>query len=193
MSNRLYREFPDSLIEEWCDRAQSGESKTSIAANPGGGLTSPVSRSYVSKLVRKVARPNAPGVKSPNDGPLALTPEERELLLQHVLNSQKHFGAGPSMRSLERCMGRSRANRALTRLAGRLTRWCERLLGYVEKGEPDTCHWWRGGTVRELRKDENGEPVSDFERFDKAVRQIVGKRITWNELVGKELSAAPAI
>jgi ISXO2-like transposase domain len=39
------------------------------------------------------------------------------------------------------------------------------------------------------RKDENGEKVSDFERFDRAVRQIVGKRITWNELTGKTVTA----
>ena len=39
------------------------------------------------------------------------------------------------------------------------------------------------------RKDENGEKVSDFERFDRAVRQIVGKRITWDELTGKQVTA----
>jgi len=36
------------------------------------------------------------------------------------------------------------------------------------------------------RKDENGEKISDFERFDRAVRQIVGKRLTWDALTGQE-------
>ncbi len=35
------------------------------------------------------------------------------------------------------------------------------------------------------RKDEEGEPLKDFERFDIAVRQIVGKRLTWDRLTGK--------
>src|SRR6185312_5580578 len=36
------------------------------------------------------------------------------------------------------------------------------------------------------RKDENGDKLSDFERFDRAVRQIVGKRLTWDDLTGLE-------
>jgi hypothetical protein len=28
--------------------------------------------------------------------------------------------------------------------------------------------------------------LKDFERFDLAVRQIAGKRLTWNHLTGKE-------
>ena len=36
------------------------------------------------------------------------------------------------------------------------------------------------------RKDEAGEPLKDFDRFDIAVRQIVGKRLTWDHLTGKE-------
>jgi transposase-like protein len=39
------------------------------------------------------------------------------------------------------------------------------------------------------RKDEDGEPLKDFDRFDLAVRQIVGKRLTWNHLTGKELAS----
>jgi transposase-like protein len=35
------------------------------------------------------------------------------------------------------------------------------------------------------RKDGNGEPLTDSDRFDLAVRQIVGKRLTWNEVTGK--------
>src|SRR5665213_1542695 len=34
------------------------------------------------------------------------------------------------------------------------------------------------------RKDEEGAPLKDFGRFDLAVRQIVGKRLTWNHLTG---------
>jgi transposase-like protein len=37
------------------------------------------------------------------------------------------------------------------------------------------------------RKDEAGAPLNDFDRFDLAVRQIVGKRLTWNHLTGKEM------
>jgi transposase-like protein len=36
------------------------------------------------------------------------------------------------------------------------------------------------------RKDETGEPMNDGQRFDIAVRQIVGKRLTWDHLTGKE-------
>ena len=35
------------------------------------------------------------------------------------------------------------------------------------------------------RKDENGRPLTDSDRFDLAVRQIVGKRLTWAEVTGK--------
>jgi transposase-like protein len=36
------------------------------------------------------------------------------------------------------------------------------------------------------RKDETGEPLTDFDRFKQAMSQIVGKRLTWNVLTGKE-------
>jgi len=36
------------------------------------------------------------------------------------------------------------------------------------------------------RKDDSGEPISDGQRFDLAVRRIVGKRLTWDRLTGKE-------
>lgn len=35
------------------------------------------------------------------------------------------------------------------------------------------------------RKYENGEKLNDSDRFDLAVRQIVGKRLTWAEVTGK--------
>jgi transposase-like protein len=35
------------------------------------------------------------------------------------------------------------------------------------------------------RKDEAGEPLTDADRFDLAVRQIVGKRLTFDQLTGK--------
>src|SRR4051812_25358459 len=34
------------------------------------------------------------------------------------------------------------------------------------------------------RKDDNGEPLNDFDRFKLAVSQIVGKRLTWKQLTG---------
>ena len=37
-----------------------------------------------------------------------------------------------------------------------------------------------------LRKDANGEPLNDAARMDIAVRQVVGKRLTWDDLTGKE-------
>jgi transposase-like protein len=39
------------------------------------------------------------------------------------------------------------------------------------------------------RKDEDGNPLTDADRFDMAVRQIVGKRLTWDRLTGKEATA----
>jgi hypothetical protein len=36
------------------------------------------------------------------------------------------------------------------------------------------------------RKDADGEPLTDAQRFDIAVRQAIGKRLTWNQLTGKE-------
>lgn len=40
------------------------------------------------------------------------------------------------------------------------------------------------------RKDDDGEPLGDGERFDMAVRRIVGKRLTWDHLTGKEIPPA---
>jgi hypothetical protein len=37
----------------------------------------------------------------------------------------------------------------------------------------------------------NNRKMNDGERFDLAVRQIVGKRVTWNELTGKEPEIQP--
>ena len=36
------------------------------------------------------------------------------------------------------------------------------------------------------RKDENGELLNDFDRFKLALTQIVGKRLTWNQVTGKD-------
>src|SRR5580658_7253456 len=36
------------------------------------------------------------------------------------------------------------------------------------------------------RKDDDGKPLTDGDRFDMAVRQIVGKRLTWDRLTGKQ-------
>lgn len=36
------------------------------------------------------------------------------------------------------------------------------------------------------RKNADGEPIKDAERFSLAVSQIVGKRLTWDRLTGKE-------
>ncbi len=36
------------------------------------------------------------------------------------------------------------------------------------------------------RKDDDGEPLKDFDRFKLAMTQIVGKRLTWDRLTGKE-------
>jgi transposase-like protein len=41
------------------------------------------------------------------------------------------------------------------------------------------------------RKNENGETMTDGERFSIAVTQAVGKRLTWNELTGKETPTQP--
>lgn len=42
------------------------------------------------------------------------------------------------------------------------------------------------------RKNDDGEPLKDFERFDIAVRQMVGKRLTWDVLTGKEMDERAA-
>jgi hypothetical protein len=39
------------------------------------------------------------------------------------------------------------------------------------------------------RKDADGKPPSDFARFDAAVRKIAGKRLTFDQLTGKEATA----
>ncbi len=43
------------------------------------------------------------------------------------------------------------------------------------------------------RKDETGESLNDADRFDLAVRQIVGKRLTWDRLTGKDESPSTPI
>ena len=40
------------------------------------------------------------------------------------------------------------------------------------------------------RKDENGKPLNDGQRFDMAVRQIVGKRLTWDTLTGRDTTCS---
>ncbi|HEV1284938.1 MAG TPA: IS1595 family transposase [Bryobacteraceae bacterium] len=40
------------------------------------------------------------------------------------------------------------------------------------------------------RKDADGKSLTDADRFDVAVRQIVGKRLTWNDLINKEAVAS---
>lgn len=35
------------------------------------------------------------------------------------------------------------------------------------------------------RKDDNGNKLSDYERFEKALSQIAGKRLTFAEVTGK--------
>jgi transposase-like protein len=39
------------------------------------------------------------------------------------------------------------------------------------------------------RRNDDGEPLKDADRFDIAVRQMVGKRLTWDVLTGKELAS----
>lgn len=39
------------------------------------------------------------------------------------------------------------------------------------------------------RKDDDGNPLNDGQRFDMAVRRIVGKRLTWDVLTGKEIAS----
>ena len=39
----------------------------------------------------------------------------------------------------------------------------------------------------------NRKDMNDGERFDLAVRQIVGKRLTWDSLTGKADSLSPAM
>jgi len=41
------------------------------------------------------------------------------------------------------------------------------------------------------RKDENGERLTDFDRFKLAMSQIVGKRLTWDRLTGKQAEPLP--
>jgi hypothetical protein len=37
----------------------------------------------------------------------------------------------------------------------------------------------------------NRKDMNDGDRFDLAIRQVVGKRLTWKELTGKELPTKP--
>ena len=41
------------------------------------------------------------------------------------------------------------------------------------------------------RKHDNGEFMTDFERFKLACSQIIGKRLTWDNLTGKEADQRP--
>jgi transposase-like protein len=43
------------------------------------------------------------------------------------------------------------------------------------------------------RKDREGEPLTDYDRFRQAMTQIVGKRLTWNALTGKEAVQPPSV
>jgi hypothetical protein len=39
----------------------------------------------------------------------------------------------------------------------------------------------------------NNRKMGDADRFDIAVRHIVGKRLTWNQLIGKEIDSASSV
>jgi hypothetical protein len=150
MGEVRYRQFPDELVAEWCVRRyQLGETITSIANTPGGGLTEPVGRPYVSRIVRGLARPDAPGPKSPSGKREALSAGERDVLFAEVIASEKHFGKPVSLRSLAEKLGRDRF--AIKRAATRVIQWVERLLGYIPNGAPDDCYVWTGGIAREKR------------------------------------------
>ncbi len=41
------------------------------------------------------------------------------------------------------------------------------------------------------RKDIAGDPMNDSQRFDLAIRQCIGKRLTWAELTGKDTATQP--
>jgi hypothetical protein len=43
------------------------------------------------------------------------------------------------------------------------------------------------------RKDDDGNPLKDFHRFKQAMAQIVGKRLTWNALTGKETESPTCV
>lgn len=44
-----------------------------------------------------------------------------------------------------------------------------------------------------MRKDEAQMPLTDYDRFKRACAQIVGKRITWNQLTGKEADGQTSV
>jgi transposase-like protein len=43
------------------------------------------------------------------------------------------------------------------------------------------------------RKDANGETLNDFDRFKLAMSQVVGKRLTWDVLTGKQPDSPPSV
>jgi len=43
------------------------------------------------------------------------------------------------------------------------------------------------------RKDENANPLTDFDRFKLACEQVVGKRLTWNNLTGKDADTQTSV
>lgn len=58
----------------------------------------------------------------------------------------------------------------------------------------EPLHLFRYLDEQEFRYNNRGNkknPVTDSERFDLAVRQIVGKRLTYKELTGKEAGGEP--
>ena len=44
-----------------------------------------------------------------------------------------------------------------------------------------------------MRKDEEHNPLTDYDRFKQACSQIVGKRITWDQLTGKEADGQTSV
>jgi len=43
------------------------------------------------------------------------------------------------------------------------------------------------------RKDENANPLSGFDRFKLACEQVVGKRLTWSNLTGKDTDGQTSV
>jgi hypothetical protein len=138
---RRYRGLTDAVVADLRVRSQSGDSITEIARS------SDIDRAYVSRIIRGVKRPSAPGPIAPSHRPLGKSDSVlRNQILAQVLSEIRHFGRPPSARKLARLVKRDR------KLVGHLRRaaiaWVTRFWRHVDRRPSiETCWPWRGGMV----------------------------------------------
>jgi hypothetical protein len=167
---RRYRKLTDSVVADLRLRRQIGQSVTAIAR------CHDIDRAYVSRVVRGIERPSAPGPITPPSLPKS-DPDLRRQILAHVLAGRRHFGHAPSGRELARLVERDR--KLVGHIRSCVVTWIERFWGHVDRRPSiESCWPWRGGIVSRLGR----APVGRY--MDGASKSYRAHRLAWEFVIG---------